>query len=181
MIELNGTQLSFDSQGTGPSTLAFVHGWCSKAAHWDRQADHFAASRRVVRWDRRGMGRSTGSADTATAQQHGDDLAALLDHLGIEKVTVVGHAGGGPSALTFAVRHADRAAALVMVDTRLHMPAPAGEVDAWAASLERSIENLASPDRFRQMYAGFFGHRADPAVVEDAILNALAGPSWLGV
>ena len=82
MIELNGTELSFDSQGAGPSTLAFVHGWCSKAAHWDRQANHFAPKRRVVRWDRRGMGRSPGSVDSATAQQHADDLAALLDQIG---------------------------------------------------------------------------------------------------
>ena len=182
-IRVDGAELSFHCAGAGPTTLAFVHGWCSKAAHWDAQVGPFAARRQVLRWDRRGMGRSTAGAASAaapaTAQRHADDLAALLDHLGVDEAVVVGHAGGGPSALTFAVNYPDRTQALILVDTRLHAVPTGGQPDGWAAALEGSIAQISGPggdEHLRAMYAGFFGPRADPAVVADAVANALATP-----
>jgi pimeloyl-ACP methyl ester carboxylesterase len=178
-IDVDGARLHYTVEGDGPRALAFAHGWCSKSEHWDAQAEHFRATHRVVRWDRRGMGRSRADQPAASPATHADDLVAILDHEGIERVTAIGHAGGGPTAVTFAARHPGRAEGLVLVDTaRLHRPAPASEPDRFAEGIERSAAKLLAEGEpyFRRLYASFFGRRAPAAVVEDAIANALATP-----
>jgi pimeloyl-ACP methyl ester carboxylesterase len=124
------------------------------------------------------MGRSRCGDPAEGPSRHADDLAAILDREGVDRVTVVGHAGGGPSAVTFAARHADRTDALVMVDTRLHDAPPAGQPDPFAEWIERSVARLLADGEpyFRRLYASFFGPRASEAVVEDAIANAVATP-----
>lgn len=52
-----------------------------------------------------------------TAEQQGDLIAALLDTLGIEKAGVIAVSGGGPSAVQFGLRHADRCSGLILVST----------------------------------------------------------------
>jgi pimeloyl-ACP methyl ester carboxylesterase len=177
-LDVDGARLHHTVEGSGPAALAFAHGWCSKSEHWDAQAERFRATHRVVRWDRRGMGRSRADEPAASPATHADDLVAILDHVGTERATVVGHAGGGPTAVTFAARHPDRTEGLVMVDTRLHAVPAGGGTDRWAESIERSAAKLLAEGEpyFRRLYASFFGHRAPAAVVEDAIANALATP-----
>jgi pimeloyl-ACP methyl ester carboxylesterase len=177
VFEIDGAQLVYEIEGHGDETLAFVHGWCSTLRHWDPQAEHFRSSRRVVRWDRRGMGRSTAEQPAQSPARHGDDLAALLDAERIRRVTVIGHAGGGPAALTFAERHADRTDALVLVDTRLHAPSAQGDGDRFAEAVERSCQRIARDEDgefFRGLYRSFFGPRAAPAIVAAAVENAVA-------
>jgi pimeloyl-ACP methyl ester carboxylesterase len=177
-LDVDGARLHYTVEGDGPAALAFAHGWCSKAEHWDAQAERFRATHRVVRWDRRGMGRSRTEQPAASPATHADDLAAILDHEGVERATVVGHAGGGPTAVTFAARHPDRTEGLVMVDTRLHAVPADGAPDRWAESIERSAARLLDEGApyFRRLYASFFGHRAPAAVVEEAIANAVGTP-----
>ena len=47
-IDIDGAALTYDVDGQGESAIAFVHGWCSKAAHWDRQVEYFAPTHRIV-------------------------------------------------------------------------------------------------------------------------------------
>jgi pimeloyl-ACP methyl ester carboxylesterase len=172
-IEIDGATIAYDVDGDGEHALAFVHGWCSKAAHWDRQVEHFAPKYRTVRWDRRGMGRSRAAAAAASPDRHADDLVALLDHLGIDTVTVVGHAGGGPATVAFAAHHPDRARGMVLVDTGLHDPASPG-AEAFATSIEQSSTRITDDVFFERLYRSFFGARAPKEVVDDAVANALA-------
>jgi pimeloyl-ACP methyl ester carboxylesterase len=184
MLEVDGAQLVYDVEGEGDRALAFVHGWCSMSGHWDAQLAHFRSRWQVVRWDRRGMGRSTTAQPAESPARHAEDLAAILDANGIERATVVGHAGGGPSALAFAERFADRTDALVMVDTRLHAPVAPGGEDRWAAGIERSCQQLVGDDAepfFAALYRSFFGPRAPEAVIAAAVDNALATPRPLAV
>jgi pimeloyl-ACP methyl ester carboxylesterase len=109
--------------------------------HWDAQAGHFRDRRRVVRWDRRGMGRSRADEPAESRARHADDLAAILDTEGIERVTVVGHAGGGPSALTFAERFPDRTEALVLDEP----PVPAAEGVADVPDASTPLELTGRP------------------------------------
>lgn len=64
-----------------------------------------------------------------TAEAQADLYAALLDHLGLDKVAVIAVSGGGASALMFALRHPGRCRGLVLVSTAAGpelMPIPAG-------------------------------------------------------
>ena len=176
-IDIAGAALAYEVEGSGESAIAFVHGWCSKASHWDAQAAHFAADHRVVRWDRRGMGRSKDGAPADSPRRHADDLAAILDKEGIDSVVVVGHAGGGPAALSFAVHHADRTKGFVLVDARLHAQAAAGVADPFGDLVNGMVKGLAGPDGDAQlegMYRSYFGPLAPRSVVDDAVANALA-------
>src|SRR5262245_19166192 len=109
-----GGILNYEVEGRGDPTLAFLHGWCSNLRHWDKQVAHFVDRHRIVRTDRRGMGRSV-SPPATSAGDHADDLVRVLDARGIQSVVVIGHAGGGPSAVAFAARYPDRVLALVGV------------------------------------------------------------------
>lgn len=178
-LELDGATLSYTVEGDGEHAIAFAHGWCSKSEHWEAQAAAFRTSHRVVRWDRRGMGRSRTIAPASSPSRHAADLAAILDREGIERVTVAGHAGGGPTALAFAADLPERTEGLIIVDSTLHAVPAAGEPDPFGASVARSIERMRADGGdayFQRMYRGFFGHRAPESVVADAVEHALATP-----
>lgn len=176
----DGAQLAYVAEGRGPKALAFVHGWCSNLRHWDPQAAHFAKTYRVVRWDRRGMGASVDAPPANSAAQHTDDLARLLDTVGVDKAVVLGHAGGSPVALDFAVRHPDRTSAVVVVDFTLSAGSRPGEsTNAFGALLATMTATLRKPDgpaAFRAMYAGYFGPKADPEMTAAAIDAAATTP-----
>jgi len=78
---------------------------------WDDQVQRFSPTHRVIRYDSRGFGQSTGHADI-TADP--DDLRILLDSLGIRSAHVVGLSRGARVALNFAVAFPSRVEALVL-------------------------------------------------------------------
>jgi 3-oxoadipate enol-lactonase len=89
----------------------FIHGWTQNTSIWDDQVPVFAPKYRVIRYDVRGFGRSTGHADqTANAS----DLAALLDSLHVQSATLAGLSMGSGIALNFAVNYPQRVRALVL-------------------------------------------------------------------
>src|SRR3982074_467286 len=72
----------------------------------------------IIYFDQRGNGRSTGSnPDTWNLAQWGDDVKGLCDALGIEKPIVYGVSFGGFVAQSYATRHPDHPAKLVLVST----------------------------------------------------------------
>lgn len=184
-LDLDGARLDYHLDGPAAATpvLAFAHGWCSKSAHWSAQAAAFAPTCRIVRWDRRGMGRSIADRPADSPARHADDLAAILDAEGVERAVVAGHAGGGPTAVTFAARHADRTAGLILVDTRVTAAPPDTGPSPWVGYLEKSCARLESEGApyFERLYRSFFGPRAPESVVADAVVNALATPVGVAV
>ncbi|MCA9078318.1 MAG: alpha/beta fold hydrolase [Planctomycetaceae bacterium] len=106
------------TQGTGPPLL-LVHGFPLDHTMWSGQVDHFAASHTVIAPDLRGFGQSEVTDDPVTMQTYADDLAALLDAMGItEPVHFCGLSMGGYIAWAFVEHHRDRLASLILCDTR---------------------------------------------------------------
>jgi pimeloyl-ACP methyl ester carboxylesterase len=178
-IDVDGAEIAYELQGVGDHTLAFAHGWCSHRGHWLAQADAFAVDHRVLRWDRRGMGDSTTATPADSPRRHADDLAAICDHEGIERVVIAGHAGGGPTALSFAAFHPDRTDGLVMVDTTVHSPTGGPADEGFANGVRRSIERLGGDAEqgdayMARIYANFFGPLAPDEVRDAAVANAVA-------
>lgn len=92
---------------------------------WERQIDDLAADHRVIAPDLRGFGQSGVTAGTVSMQQMADDLAALLDGLGVaEPVALCGLSMGGYVAWQFALRHRQRLAKLIQCDTRAVADSP---------------------------------------------------------
>jgi pimeloyl-ACP methyl ester carboxylesterase len=89
-----------------------LHGGFLDRRMWDPQLDAFAQSYRVIRYDARNHGRSKGVPGRFT---HYDDLLRLLDHLEIEKATLIGLSLGGRTIIDFAIAHPGRASTIVLV------------------------------------------------------------------
>jgi pimeloyl-ACP methyl ester carboxylesterase len=80
--------------------------------------------RRAVAFDWLGYGRSDRAAAGFSLEEHGSELAAVLDELGISRAVLVGHDASGPDAITFALAHPQRVAHLVLLNTYFgHEPA----------------------------------------------------------
>ena len=94
-----------------------MHGFPDDHRIYDKLLPRLAP-RRAVAFDWLGYGRSDRS-DTAgfTVEEHGSELAAVLDELGITRAVIVGHEAAGPDAVAFAVSHPQRAAHLVLLNT----------------------------------------------------------------
>lgn len=114
---VNGVELAYHDEGAG-QPLLLVHAFPLSSVMWTRQIAGFAPHWRVIAPDLRGFGESAGAGPGASLDQHADDLAALLEHLGIAQATVAGLSMGG--YITFALwrRHRARIARLILADTR---------------------------------------------------------------
>jgi len=105
----NGS-LEYDVAGRGPAVI-LIHGGLVDRRLWDGQVGWLAAKHRVVRYDLRGLGKSS----TATAAYSPlDYLDRLMRHLKIKKAVLVGLSLGGMLAMDFALEHPERVEALVL-------------------------------------------------------------------
>jgi pimeloyl-ACP methyl ester carboxylesterase len=109
-LDVGDATIHYASTGSGPA-IVFIHGWSQHLGIWDDQATAFSPRYRVIRYDSRGFGESTGHADP-TAEP--DDLRALLDSLGIARAHVVGLSRGANIALRFAVLFPQRVETVVL-------------------------------------------------------------------
>lgn len=116
-LELNGTRLAYREAGEG-LPLLLVHAFPLSGAMWQPQLDGLAPHMRVIAPDLRGFGDSPLGQPPATLEQYADDLAALLDGLGIAQTALGGLSMGGYIAFAFLRKYRERVTALVLADTR---------------------------------------------------------------
>lgn len=109
--------LPHDDVGAGPP-LVLLHAFPLDARMWAPQRIAFDATHRVVTPDFAGFGRARSMSPRSSIDEHADDVAALLDELGIPTATVLGLSMGGYVALAFARRHPGRLDGLILADTR---------------------------------------------------------------
>jgi 3-oxoadipate enol-lactonase len=115
-------ELAYIDRGAGLPIL-LVHGFPLDHTMWSAQIDMLSQSSRVIAPDLRGFGRSPlGKVHPSrgiTMEQYADELAELLDAIGIEEpIVLAGFSMGGYVAWQFVRRHSDRLRALVQCDTR---------------------------------------------------------------
>lgn len=115
-VPVHGVELALDDQGTGPAVL-FVHGYPLDGTLWRHQAGAFPGWRTLIP-DLRGFGRSDAPDLGYSMATYADDLAGLLDAIGVDDVVLVGLSMGGYVAFEFLRRHRPRVRGLVLVDTR---------------------------------------------------------------
>jgi len=120
----DGTELAVEQRGSGVP-LVLVHGFPLDGTMWNAQMEGLADCCRVIVPDLRGFGRSGASPPPVTMEQFADDLAVLLDALGVdEPVVLCGLSMGGYVAFQFWSRHAQRLKSLILCDTRSRADTP---------------------------------------------------------
>jgi len=101
----DGTQIYYKDWGEGP-VVTFSHGWPLSSDAWDGQMLFLAQHGfRVVAHDRRGHGRSSQASAGNDMNRYADDLAAVIETLGLRDVTLVGHSTGGGEVARYIGRH----------------------------------------------------------------------------
>lgn len=123
-VRVRGLRLHLLESGVpGRPALCFLHGGAAHAHWFDLVTPAFADRFHVVSLDQRGHGASAWPQPPAYAtEDFADDLLALMDRLGWQRMALVGHSMGGHNAMGFAAWHPDRVSALAIVDARPALP-----------------------------------------------------------
>jgi len=113
---LTGQEYSYVDSGDGPAVL-FIHGLAGSHRNWSHLFDKLRVDHRVVAPDLFGHGASAKPMGDYSLGAHAATLRDLLDHLGIDRVTLVGHSFGGGIAMQFCYLFPERVERLVLVSS----------------------------------------------------------------
>jgi len=141
-IVREGVKLAYEDRGAGEPAFVFVHGWTCDRTFFAPQAAHFARRHRVVSVDLRGHGDSDKPEGPYPIAAYADDLAHIIDHLGLGGVVAVGHSMGGTAVLQLAAAYPERVAAVVQ---------------GWTVG-SAHFSQLEVPDQVNAMIEGFMHH-----------------------
>jgi non-heme chloroperoxidase len=101
----DGTEIYYKDWGEGPA-VTFSHGWPLNSDAWDGQMLFLMQNGfRAIAHDRRGHGRSSQPSSGNDMDTYADDLAALIEALDLNDVTLVGHSTGGGEVARYIGRH----------------------------------------------------------------------------
>lgn len=121
-VHLRGVDTVFADGGAG-ETIVFIHGLAGNVTHWVNVAPHFLDTHRVIAIDLPGHGES-GVPDTWSIDNYVSHVIALLDCLGIDKVTLVGHSMGGMVSAAMTIQYPQRVHRTVLVNPAGMQPMP---------------------------------------------------------
>lgn len=114
LLTVPGAELHYETSGRASApVLLLIPAGIATLRMWDAQVDAFSEHHLVARYDPRGFGGTRHDESVPFANRA--DALAVLDHLGVERATVVGASRGGMIALDLALDAPDRVAAVVAV------------------------------------------------------------------
>ena len=114
---VDGVPISYEVYGSGEPALVFVHGWSCDARYWREQVPFFSKKHRVVVLDLAGHGHSGLSRARYTMESFGEDIKAVTEAVGADKVILIGHSMGGSVIAEAARLMPGRVIGLIGVDT----------------------------------------------------------------
>lgn len=148
-------ELGWEEAGQG-LPLVLLHAFPLNRRMWQAQQQALAVRYRVITPDLRGHGESAVGEEDSTMERLAEDVARLLDALGLERVVLGGLSMGGYVAFAFLRRYAARLAGLILADTRAGADTEEGrrgrfetaavaEKEGSAAIAERLLPKLLAP------------------------------------
>lgn len=111
MVEVEGGRLWVERVGDG-DPVVLIHDGIIHAVGWDDVLPALASQFEVIRYDRRGYGRST---MPPAPFSHLDDLEAVLRHFSVGKAHLIASSAGGELAIDFALAYPEQVASLTLV------------------------------------------------------------------
>jgi 3-oxoadipate enol-lactonase len=151
-LEVDDAKLYYEVRGQGPAVVLLHDGLLHREA-WDGQWEVLSKDHQLVRYDRRGYGRS---APPQKPYSEVEDLTRLFRHLGLARATVIGSSAGGNLAIEYTLAHPGTVERLVLV----------GPV----------VSGLAFSNHFRTRNRAAFRPLAEKGDVNATIANWVSDP-----
>ena len=111
-VDVPDGKLYYEEAGKGDETIVLIHDGLVHGEIWDHQFLTFAEKYRVIRYDRRGYGRSP---KPEKKYSNIDDLNAVFNFFNIDKAILIGMSAGGGLVLDFAIHYPEKTSALILV------------------------------------------------------------------
>lgn len=158
-----------ESEGTGPA-IVFVHADFVDGRLWDGVRAHLAARYQTVAYDKLGFGRSNPATGPVIRRQ---ELAAVVDALGLETFHLVGCSNGGQQALDFTLENPTRVRSLTLVNASPSGWRPQGEMPPLLLEMFGAVQagDVATASEL-QLRIWFDGPDRDKAQFSPAIQEA---------
>ena len=139
-VVANGIKIHYTRTGANKKPLVLLHGITDSGLCWPRLAEALKHDYDLIMPDARAHGLSDAPDTAYTYQDMANDVAGLIEALGLHKAAVLGHSMGAMTAAVLAANHPQRVACLVLEDPpwREALPTPQ-EQEAMAADWERLI------------------------------------------
>jgi 3-oxoadipate enol-lactonase len=115
-VQINGIDLFYEIKGTG-EPLLLIAGFLCDHAYWSLIIPSLISHYQVIRLDNRGMGRSSAPTSPYSLKHMASDVAALLDHIGINQVHLVGHSMGSQIAQEIVLAHPEKVQSLMLLSS----------------------------------------------------------------
>ena len=141
-INRDGVNIYYEDHGTGPAVL-LSHGYSATTRMWAGQVEALKNRYRVITWDMRGHGQSDSPDDPKAYSEAAtvDDIAGILNHLGVDKAVIGGLSLGGYMSLAFNLAHPSMVRALMLFDTGPGYKNPVGR-EGWNVTAMKRAETF---------------------------------------
>jgi pimeloyl-ACP methyl ester carboxylesterase len=159
-LSADGSPVSFAVKGTGEPTIVFVHCWTCDHKFWQHQIEYFSKRYQVVWLDLAGHGQSGSTRSDYTMEAFGEDVATVVNKVGVKRAVLVGHSMGGPVSIEAAKILGDKVIGIVGVDTfytPFQFPKSEAEIKGFLKPFEKDFIGTRE-----QLFQSMFTPNADP-------------------
>ena len=138
LAKLRDIDLYYEMHGQG-KPVVLLHGLTLDGSTWNEVVDLFSDQAQFIVPDLRGHGKTSSGEADGSLEQFADDLFALINHLQLGKITLVGHSLGGYIALAFAEKYQEKLEALIMVTSNALSDSPE-KIELRLAEIDKAMQ-----------------------------------------
>jgi len=149
--DVNGLHMYYETHGAG-RPLVLVHGGLASSEMFGPIIPILAANHQVIAPDLQGHGRTADIDRPIDFRIMADDIAALIDHLGLDKPDIVGYSLGGGVAFFTAVKYPDKVGKLVMASANIRRDAIPAEMLAQQGQVNAAAAEFIKDTPMYQLY-----------------------------
>jgi pimeloyl-ACP methyl ester carboxylesterase len=171
--EVNGINLYFETHGTG-RPLILLHGGLGSSEMFGPTLTELAQQHQVIAVDLQGHGRTADIDRPIDIRLMADDIAALIDHLRLDKPDVVGYSLGGGVALFTAVKYPDKVRRLVVASAHARRDAIPPEMLAQQAQVNAAAAEFMKDTPMWELYQRVAPHPEDFPRLLDKVGESMA-------
>ena len=172
-VDVNGINLYVETHGTG-QPLILLHGGLGSGEMFGPVLPALTELHRVITVDLQGHGRTADIDRPLDIRLMADDIGALIDHLGLDEVDLVGYSLGGGVALQTAVRHPAHVRRLVTCSANIRRDAIYPEMLAQQGQVNAAAMEFMKDTPMYELYQRVAPHPDDFPRLLDKIGAAMA-------